>query len=105
MRNPYNMSHEELAFIVSNVQGILWMDTRGDDNEAVWTPDKEQNGDFLEDISQVLEMKGLKPKIEGEKEEEEFKSKGCELLGCDESENPCKDCHIFPQPKQPKDGA
>jgi RecB family endonuclease NucS len=98
MRNLKNLSRAELEFIVSNVQGRLWFDMK--DDKEFWNPNKEDYAEnILESISSVLECKGLKPMTEGEQEEPEHVSLGCEI-GCDESDNPCIDCHHFPKPKK-----
>ena len=67
MLNPRALTHAQLAEIVAEVQAILWQESRvlPDDPRQYgeyWNPGKEDDGEALEQIADVLDSFDLKPR-------------------------------------------
>jgi hypothetical protein len=67
MKNPSNLPKKQLARIVAEVQGILYLEIEG--KKQVWNPDKQWDVDFLTMIADVLDAHGLIPNKLGDKED------------------------------------
>jgi hypothetical protein len=66
MLNPRTLTHSQLAAIVAEVQTILWQESKPipdfpREMSDYWNPAKEEDGDMLEQIADVLEEFDLKP--------------------------------------------
>jgi hypothetical protein len=66
MLDPRALTHAQLASIVANVQAILWKESRllpdfPREYGEYWNPAKEDDGEGLEQIADVLDAAGLKP--------------------------------------------
>ncbi len=57
MKNPSELSREELESIADQIRDILWRDHRTNELD----PDKQWNIETIEYVSGVLEDAGLKP--------------------------------------------
>lgn len=57
MKTPFELSQEELADIVEDVQLILWFET------GEWNREKELGEKDLVKLAQILERAGLKPGV------------------------------------------
>jgi hypothetical protein len=75
MKNPSDLSKDQLADLVAQIQGILWLDLGGEGapskNAEWWNPDKGWDADTVEAIAEQLAKAGLRPAKKGEKEDEE----------------------------------
>jgi len=66
MRDPHTLTHAQLAAIVANVQAILWQESRRRPDDLrqygdYWNPAKEDDGEGLEHVAEVLAEAGLEP--------------------------------------------
>jgi hypothetical protein len=60
MKNPADMTKEELVEIVETIRGFLWADVDAEGIE-VWNPNKEWDVGLPEDIAEILSLHGLRP--------------------------------------------
>jgi hypothetical protein len=59
MRSADELSREEMEHVISQIQALLWLDMRGE-NE-LWDPDKQWDSETIEYIAGVLDDQGLRP--------------------------------------------
>lgn len=62
MRNVDELSLEELTGIVSEIQGIAFLDM--DREREFWNADKSLGADFIGDVCNLLARHGLRPETE-----------------------------------------
>lgn len=60
--DPYNLTHNTLARILTVIQAILWLDI--DEDGDFWNPNKEWGVETIEEVSNMLTANGLSPKQE-----------------------------------------
>jgi hypothetical protein len=60
MKTAGELTREQLADIVDQVQGLLYLDLDQEDKEF-WNPDKSWNVEFLDDIARKLAECGMVP--------------------------------------------
>jgi len=73
MKNPSDLSKDQLASLVAQVQCILWLDLGGEGaplkNAEWWNPDKNWDPETIQSIAEQLAKVGLRPAGKGEKED------------------------------------
>ena len=73
MKNTSDLSRDQLANLVAQIQGILWLDLGGEGapskNAEWWNPDKDWDSETVEAIAGQLAKVGLRPAGKGEKED------------------------------------
>jgi hypothetical protein len=60
MRNPEDLTHDELVNLVRDICDVLYLDLDEKHNDR-FTPDKEWNGETLESIGSIMERYDLIP--------------------------------------------